>query len=92
MRAFSRKSASPSFKLMEFTTPLPCTHFNPARIVSHREESTMIGTRAISGSTAIMLRKRVMATSPSSRSASMFTSSMLAPERTWSSATSTAAS
>ena len=52
----------------------------------------MIGTRAISGSTAIMFRKRVMAASPSSRSASMLTSSMFAPERTWSSATSTAAS
>ncbi len=51
----------------------------------------MIGIRATSGSVAIRLRKVVIACSESSRSASMFTSRMLAPPRTWSSATSTAA-
>ena len=50
----------------------------------------MIGRRATSGSVAITLRKRRIASSPSRRSASMFTSSTFAPPRTCSSATSTA--
>ena len=57
-RAFSRKSSSPSFRLIEFTTPLPWMHFRPASRTVHRELSTMIGTRAISGSVAIRLRNR----------------------------------
>ena len=56
-----------------------------------RELSTMIGMRATSGSVAIRLRKVVIACSLSSRSASMFTSRMFAPPRTWSTATSIAA-
>ncbi len=51
----------------------------------------MIGIRATSGSVAIRLRNVVIACSLSSRSASMLTSSRLAPPRTCSSATSTAA-
>jgi len=46
----------------------------------------MTGTLAISGSVAMRLRKVVMARSPSSRSASMLTSSMFAPLRTCSAA------
>ncbi len=50
----------------------------------------MIGSRAISGSVATRLRNVVIACSPSSRSASMFTSMRFAPPRTCSSATSRA--
>ena len=50
----------------------------------------MIGMRAISGSVAMRLRNLTIAASESRRSASMFTSSRLAPPRTWSSATCTA--
>ncbi len=61
-------------------------------MTDQRELSITIGRRAASGSVASRLRKRVIVASPSSRSASMFTSSALAPLRTCSSATSTAAS
>ena len=71
--------------------PLPCRHFSPASSTSHLDESTITGTRAISGSVAIRLRNVVIAFTPSSRSASMLTSSMFAPLRTWSAAISTAA-
>ena len=50
----------------------------------------MIGSRATSGSVATTLRNVVIACSASSRSASIFTSRMLAPPRTCSSAISTA--
>jgi len=51
--AFLIKSASPSFKLMEFTMAFPCKTFNPASRASHFEESIMIGSREISGSDTI---------------------------------------
>ncbi len=88
--AWSRNGPSPSFRLIELTTPLPCTHFSPAFSTLHRELSIMTGMRATSGSVAIRFRNVVMACSLSSRSASMLTSSRLAPPRTCSSATSTA--
>ncbi len=50
-------AASPSFIEIEFTTALPCTHFRPASITENFEESTITGTRAMSGSAAIRLRK-----------------------------------
>ena len=53
MRAFSRKSASPSFSEIELTTLLPCTHLRPAWMTDHFELSIMMGTRAISGSVAM---------------------------------------
>src|SRR5438270_796101 len=90
LRACSRKACSPSLRLSELATPLPCRHLSPASNVDQRELSTMIGRRATSGSVASRFRKRVMAASESSRSASMFTSSRFAPPRTCSSATSTA--
>jgi hypothetical protein len=86
------KSASPSFMEMEFTMALPCTHLRPASMTLHLELSTMMGTRAISGSTASRFRKRVMAASESSMASSMLTSRMLAPPRTCWSATVTASS
>ena len=76
-----RNSSSPSFRLIELTIALPCTHFRPASMTDHFELSTMIGTRAISGSAAIRLRNVVIACSPSSRPSSMLTSMMLAPPR-----------
>ena len=90
-RACSRNASSPSLRLIELTTPLPCTQLEARpRARDQRELSTMIGRRATSGSVAIRLRNVVIACSPSSRSASMFTSSRFAPPRTCSSATSTA--
>ena len=80
--AFARKSASPSFRLIELTTPLPCTHFRPASITDHFELSTITGMRATSGSVAIRLRNVVIACSESSMPSSMLTSRMLAPPRT----------
>ena len=65
-------------------------HFRPVSIAEKRELSTMIGTRAISGSVAITFRKVVIASSASSRSASMFTSIRFAPPSTCSRATATA--
>ena len=59
----------------------------PASSAEKREESTMIGIRATSGSVARRLRKVVIASSASSRSASMFTSRRFAPPRTCSTAT-----
>ena len=82
--------SSPSFRLSELTTPLPWRHLSPASSTVQRELSTMIGSRATSGSVATRLRNVVIACSPSSRSASMFTSRRFAPPRTCSSATSSA--
>jgi hypothetical protein len=60
-RACSRNASSPSFRLMELTMALPCTHLSPASITDHLDESIMTGTRAMSGSAAIRFRKRTMA-------------------------------
>ncbi len=90
VRACSRNGSSPSFSEIELTTPLPCRQRRPASSAEKRELSTMIGSRAASGSVARRLRNVVIACSASSRSASMFTSSRFAPPRTCSSATSTA--
>ena len=90
VKAFSRKSDSPSFKLIELTTGLPCTHFSPASMTDHFELSIITGTLAMSGSVAMRLRNRVIACSESSSASSMLTSIRFAPPRTWSSATSAA--
>ena len=76
---------------IEFTMPLPWTHFSPASITVHFDESTMIGTRAMSGSAAMRLRKVTIAFSESSRPSSMLTSITCAPPSTWSRATASAA-
>jgi len=76
--------------LMEFTTDLPCTHFSPASITDHFEESIMMGTRLMSGSAAIKFRKVCIAASESNMPSSMLTSSMLAPLSTCWRATSSA--
>src|SRR5690606_17465066 len=91
LRAWSRKISSPSFMLIELTIGLPGTHFKPASITSHFDESIMTGTRAMSGSAAISFRKVVMARSASSSPSSMFTSMICAPFSTCWRATSTAA-
>ena len=77
--------------LIELTMPLPARHFSPASITLHFELSTITGTRAISGSAAIRLRKVTMAASLSSRPSSMLTSMIWAPFSTCWRATSTAA-
>ena len=60
-RACRRKGSSPSLREIELTIALPCTHLSPASMTSHFEESTMTGTRLMSGSLATSLRKRSMA-------------------------------
>ena len=90
-RAWSRNGPSPSLRLIELTTPLPCTQRSPACSTLHRELSIITGMRATSGSVAIRFRNVVIACSLSSRSASMLTSSRLAPPRTCSTATAAAA-
>jgi hypothetical protein len=72
--------------------PLPCRHFRPASITVHFELSTITGTRAMSGSAAMRLRKVVIACSESSRPSSMLTSSTCAPFSTCWRATTTASS
>jgi hypothetical protein len=57
----------------------------------HLEESTITGTRAMSGSEAIRLRKRTIAASESSIASSMLTSMICAPLATCSRAISTPA-
>ena len=91
LRACSRKTCSPSFRLIELTIGLPCTHLSPASITDHFEESIMTGTRAMSGSTATMFRKRTMAACESSMPSSMLTSMICAPLATCWRATSSAA-
>jgi hypothetical protein len=67
---------------MELMTPLPWMHFRPASMMAHLEESTMTGTRAMSGSEAIRFRKRTIAASPSSMPSSMLMSMTCAPAST----------
>ena len=55
--------SSPSFIEIELTTGLPCTHFRPASITANFEESTITGTRAMSGSAATRLRNVTIAAS-----------------------------
>jgi hypothetical protein len=78
-RACSRNSSSPSLRLIELTMALPCTQRRPASITSHLEESIMTGTRAMSGSAAIRLRKVTIASRASSMPSSMLTSMICAP-------------
>ena len=64
---------------IEFTTALPCTHFRPASMMRNFDESTITGTRAMSGSLAIRFRNVTIALSESSRPSSMLTSITCAP-------------
>ena len=89
--AWRRNSSSPSFIEIELTTGLPCTHFRPASMTLHFDESIINGTRAMSGSDAIRLRKRTIAAFESSIASSMLTSIICAPFCTCWRATSTAA-
>ena len=77
---------------MEFTTGLPCRHFRPASMTSHLELSIMIGTRAMSGSEAIMFRKRCIQAAESSMPSSMLISIICAPFSTCWRATDSASS
>ncbi len=86
------RSSSPSFIEIELTIDLPWTHLSPASITSNFEESTITGTRLMSGSAAISLRKRSMAATPSIMPSSMLTSMTCAPLSTCCSATVSAVS
>ena len=72
-------TSTPSFMLIELTIGLPWMQRRPASITLHLELSTMIGTRAMSGSPAIRFRKRTMAASLSSMASSMLMSITCAP-------------
>ena len=78
-RAFVLNASSPSLRLIEFTTPFPCTHLRPASMTLHLDESIMIGTRPMSGSAAMSRKNRSMAASESSNASSMLTSIIWAP-------------
>ena len=56
----TRNASSPSFSEIEFTMPLPCTHFRPASMTDHLELSIMIGTRDL-GSVATRVRNEAIA-------------------------------
>ena len=77
---------------IELTIGLPWTFLSPASITSHLEESTMTGTRLMSGSEATSLRKRSMAATPSIMPSSMLTSMTCAPFSTCCAATDRAVS
>ena len=64
-------ASSPSLSDMELTIDLPCTHWSPALSISHFDESIITGTRAISGSAAMRLRKVRIASTPSMSPSSM---------------------
>ena len=64
---------------IELTIGLPWTFFRPASMTSHLEESTITGTRLMSGSLAISLVKRSIAATPSIIPSSMLTSMTCAP-------------
>ncbi|KAH9521003.1 hypothetical protein DERF_004678 [Dermatophagoides farinae] len=72
--ALAMKSASPSFRLIELTTPLPWQHLRPASITSNLEESIQTGTRQISGSVLIRFKKLAISLGPSIIPSSMLTS------------------
>ena len=65
--------------LIELTMPLPWMQRKPASITDHLLESTITGTRAMSGSPAIRFKNRTMAAWLSSMASSMFTSMTCAP-------------
>ena len=77
---------------MELTTPLPWIHLRPASKISHLDESSMIGTFAISGSAAMSIKKRTMASFDSNIPSSILMSIIWAPFSTCCLATSSAAS
>ena len=80
--ALLRKASSPSFKLIELTMALPCTHLRPASMISHLELSIIMGTRAISGSETIRFKNLTIASLPSIKPSSIFTSMIWAPPST----------
>ena len=84
--------SSPSFSEMELTTALPWMFFRPASMTSHLEESTMTGTRLMSGSLAIRRVKRFIAATPSIIPSSMLMSMICAPFSTCWAATDSAVS
>ena len=77
---------------MLLTMPLPWMHLRPVSMTLHLELSIMIGTRAISGSPAMSLRKRSIAAAESSIASSMLTSMIWAPFSTCWRATASASS
>ena len=77
--ACSINLASPSFIEIEFTIHFPCTHFNPASMISNFELSIIMGIFAMSGSLCTRFRKVVIASTPSNNASSIFTSSTCAP-------------
>ncbi len=77
---------------IELTIGLPWTHLRPASMTSHLDESTITGTRLMSGSPATSFRNRSIAATPSIMPSSMLTSMIWAPLSTCWAATDSAAS
>ena len=61
---------------------LPCRALSPASTTSHLEESTITGTRTMSGSVATRRVKRCIAATPSIMPSSMLMSITCAPDST----------
>ena len=72
---------------MLLTIHLPCTHCNPASMISHLEESIIKGSLAISGSEPMRLRKSTITCFESSKPSSMLMSRTCAPLSTCCNAT-----
>jgi hypothetical protein len=85
-------SSSPPFNEILFTIHFPWQFYRPASMTSNLEESTMIGTLAISGSERAILMNLVIAFLPSIKPSSKLKSRIYAPFSTWSFATAIAAS
>src|SRR5690242_20995252 len=60
--SFTKRRSS---DLMELTIGLPCVVLRPASMTSHFDESIIRGTREMSGSAAMSLVKRSIASTPS---------------------------
>merc|ERR1719277_1988549 len=76
--ACRRNSVSPTFREIEFTMLLPCTHFKPSSMTGHFEESIMKGSLATFGSVTQSLMNLPMADCPSIKSESKLKSKMSA--------------
>mmetsp|Transcript_134954 Transcript_134954/g.288705 ORF Transcript_134954/g.288705 Transcript_134954/m.288705 type:complete len:205 (+) Transcript_134954:2360-2974(+) len=76
--ACRKNSSSPTFREMEFTMHLPCTHFKPSSITGHLDESIMNGNLATFGSVTHKRMNLPIAVLPSIKSESKLKSRMSA--------------
>mmetsp|Transcript_19959 Transcript_19959/g.56093 ORF Transcript_19959/g.56093 Transcript_19959/m.56093 type:complete len:263 (-) Transcript_19959:1052-1840(-) len=92
VRAWRRNSSSPSLRLILFAMQRPWQFSRPSTMTLNLEESTMMGTRAMSGSPAMKRRNLRIVATPSIMASSTLMSKTCAPFSTCSRATATASS